>query len=129
MLFYLARSKNNKDHIKIWGSGKPHREFLHVDDLADACVYLMNTKDAGDLEGHVNIGMGQDISIRGLAELIQSVVGFKGSLTFDTSMPDGTPRKLLNVDKMNALGWRATRDLRAGIADTYAWYVESLKTR
>ena len=118
-----------ESELVIWGSGKPHREFLHVDDLADACVYLMNTKDAVDLEGHVNIGMGQDISIRDLAELIQSVVGFKGNLTFDTSMPDGTPRKLLNVDKMNALGWKATRDLRAGIADTYAWYVESLKTR
>jgi len=118
-----------ESELVIWGSGKPYREFLHVDDLADACVYLMNTKDAAELEGHVNIGMGQDISIRELAELIQSVVGFKGSLSFDTSMPDGTPRKLLNVDKMNALGWRATRDLKAGIADTYAWYVESLKTR
>ena len=115
--------------LSIWGSGTPRREFLHVDDLADACVYLMNTKNASDLNGHVNIGVGEDLSIRDLAELIQKVVGFEGQLTFDTSMPDGTPRKLLNVDKMNNLGWKATRDLESGIADTYAWYLKNLPTR
>ena len=118
-----------ESELMIWGSGRPKREFLHVDDLADACVYLMNNKDACDLDGHVNIGIGQDLSIRELAELIQSVVGFEGNLSFDPSMPDGTPRKLLNVDKINALGWTANRDLKSGIVDTYAWYLESLKTR
>ena len=115
--------------MSIWGSGTPRREFLHVDDLADACVYLMNSKDASDLDGHVNIGTGEDLSIRDLAELIQKVVSFEGALSFDASMPDGTPRKLLNVDKMNALGWKATRDLEEGITDTYQWYLSSLATQ
>ncbi len=114
--------------LSVWGSGNPRREFLHVDDLADACVYLMKTKDASDLDGHVNIGVGEDLSIRELAQLIQKVVGFDGQLTFDASMPDGTPRKLLNVDKMNGLGWKAGRDLESGIADTYAWYLKNLST-
>ncbi len=118
-----------ESELSIWGSGTPKREFLHVDDLADACVYLMKSKNASDLDGHVNIGTGEDLSIRELAELIQKVVGFEGKLSFDTSMPDGTPRKLLNVDKMNALGWRACRDLEQGIADTYQWYLNSLTAR
>ena len=115
--------------MSVWGSGTPQREFLHVDDLADACVYLMQTKDAADLGGHVNIGTGEDLSIRDLAELIKKVVGFEGELVFDSSKPDGTPRKLLNVSKLTELGWKASRGLDTGIASTYRWYLDHCVTQ
>ena len=114
-------ARDGSPYVEIWGTGTPRREFLHVDDLADACVHLMERSDeAPDL---VNIGAGTDISIRELAELIRDVVGYEGDLRFDTSKPDGTPRKLLDVGRMSALGWRAAVDLRGGIERTYAWYV------
>ncbi len=117
---------NGETQMSVWGSGTPKREFLHVDDLADACVFLMQNNSAADLDGHVNIGTGTDVSICELVELIQKIVGFSGELIFDASKPDGTPRKVLNVDKINALGWKAKRSLEPGIEETYKWYVSSL---
>ncbi|MDI3546997.1 MAG: GDP-L-fucose synthase [Halanaerobiales bacterium] len=110
---------NNKDEVVIWGTGKPRREFLHVDDLADAVVYLMNNYDGSEI---INIGTGKDISIRELTQLIKEIVGFEGKIVNDTSKPDGTPRKLLDVSKLNELGWKARIDLREGIKMTYEWY-------
>lgn len=115
----IAREPN----VTVWGSGKPLREFLHVDDCAAACVFLMQEYDEAEI---VNIGVGSDISILGLAELIRDVVGYEGELTFDASKPDGTPRKLVDVSRINALGWKATIDLRDGIESTYAWFQEAL---
>lgn len=108
----------NADSVVIWGTGTPRREFLHVDDLADAAVFLMQNYDA---PGILNVGVGEDISIRELAELICDVVGFKGELIFDSSKPDGTPRKLLDVSRLHAVGWRASIPLREGIQATYDW--------
>lgn len=102
--------------LVVWGSGKPLREFLHVDDMADACVFLME-KGVGD--GLINIGAGSDLSIRDLAGLVMEVVGFKGTIAFDASKPDGTPRKLMDSGRLNALGWHAKIPLREGIADAY----------
>jgi GDP-L-fucose synthase len=107
--------------VTVWGSGTPRREFLHVDDLAEAILYLLHAYDA---EPIVNIGWGKDISIRELAELIVSVIDYKGRLIFDTTKPDGTPRKLLDVTRLTELGWRAKIPLKIGIESTYAWFVE-----
>jgi GDP-L-fucose synthase len=107
--------------VTVWGTGTPRREFLHVDDLADACVFLMEHYDS---EQPVNVGWGEDISIRELAMLVQQVVGHAGELQFDTSKPDGTPRKLLDVSRLNALGWKPKISLREGIGATYRWFVE-----
>jgi GDP-L-fucose synthase len=101
----------------VWGSGRPMREFLYVDDMADACVYLM---ESGIGEGLFNVGTGEDVTIRDLAGMVMSVVGFKGEIVFDAGKPDGTPRKLLNVDRMRELGWQAKTPLRDGIARAYA---------
>lgn len=103
--------------LVVWGSGKPMREFLFVDDLADACVFLM---EQGESEGLFNIGTGEDVTIRELAETVMSVVGFEGNITFDANKPDGTPRKLLNVERLRTLGWQASTSLRDGIAIAYA---------
>lgn len=108
--------------LTVWGSGRPMREFLYVDDLADACVFLM---EKGVGSGLFNIGAGRDVTIRELAELIMSVVGFEGEIVFDASKPDGTPRKLLNVDRMRAMGWEAKTPLREGIGRAYADFVTS----
>jgi GDP-L-fucose synthase len=105
--------------VNIWGTGGPRREFLHVDDLADACLFLMLNYDSPEI---VNVGTGVDVTIRELAEMIQQVTGFKGRLTFDASKPDGTPRKLLDVSKLSGLGWKASIPLEQGVAETYAWY-------
>jgi GDP-L-fucose synthase len=105
--------------MTVWGSGTPLREFLHVDDLADATVHLAKTY-SGD--GHINIGSGEEISIRCLAELVCRVVGFKGDLVFDSSKPDGTPRKLCDVSKLKALGWNRARSLEDGVRQVYADY-------
>ena len=113
---------NDEDEVVIWGTGKPRREFLHVDDLADAVVYLMNNYDGNQF---VNIGVGEDISIQELAELIKDVVGFEGEIVNDTSKPDGTPRKLLDVSRLNEIGWEASIGLREGIKNTYEWYKEN----
>jgi GDP-L-fucose synthase len=109
--------------VTVWGTGTPRREFLHVDDLADAAVFLMENYDD---EAIVNVGVGEDVSIRELAELVAEAVGFRGDITFDTSKPDGTPRKQLDVSKLLTLGWRPRIGLREGIEQTYRWYVESI---
>ncbi|MHB0976067.1 MAG: GDP-L-fucose synthase [Candidatus Aquicultorales bacterium] len=111
--------------VAVWGSGKPRREFLHVDDLADACLFLMERYDGGDL---VNIGTGQDLTINELAGLIKNVVGFEGGIEFDASKPDGTPRKLLDVSKLTALGWSPKIGLEEGVRQTYEAYVEALES-
>ena len=114
-------AKTRKDsELIVWGSGKPRREFLHVDDLASACVLLLEQYDSPEI---INVGFGEDISIRELAELICDVVAFDGALTWDKNKPDGTPRKLLDVTKLRALGWRPSIPLREGIARTYEWFV------
>lgn len=105
--------------ITLWGSGKPLREFLYVDDLADACIFLM--KNYSDDE-HVNIGYGSDVTIRALAETISEVIGFEGTFVYDSTKPDGMPKKLLDSSKLAALGWRARTDLKQGIAKAYDWY-------
>src|SRR5690606_11358664 len=102
--------------LTVWGTGSPRREFMHVDDMADACLFLM---ESGVESGLFNIGVGEDLSIRELAELVMEIVGFEGEIRFDTSKPDGTPRKLLSVDHINALGWKARIGLADGIAQTY----------
>lgn len=108
-----------EDAVTVWGTGSPKREFLHVDDLADACVFLMASYSSDEI---VNIGWGRDISIAELAELVRRVVGFEGEIVFDTEKPDGTPRKLLDTEKLAALGWQPSIALEAGIAETYRWY-------
>ena len=109
--------------VAIWGSGEPRREFLHVDDLADALVFLMRHYSA---EGHVNIGTGEEVTIRGLAEAIAACVGYDGDFVFDRSKPDGTPRKLADVSKLAGLGWRARTPLAEGLDSTYRWFVENV---
>jgi GDP-L-fucose synthase len=116
--FHEAEERNDPS-VTVWGSGTPRREFLHVDDLADACVYLMNTYSGSAI---VNVGVGEDISISELAELIRDVVGYRGRIQYDTTKPDGTPRKLLDVSKLHDLGWEASITLREGLEQTYAWY-------
>jgi GDP-L-fucose synthase len=118
---HIARQEG-KAELVVWGSGQPRREFLHVDDLAAACIFLLENYDRPEI---VNIGCGEDISIRGLAELICEVVGFHGDLAWDTTKPDGTPRKLLDVSKIHALGWRHRIGLRDGVARTYQWFLEN----
>jgi GDP-L-fucose synthase len=103
----------------VWGTGNPRREFLHVDDLADAALFLLKKYDSPEI---INVGCGEDISIRELAELICDVVGFEGELAWDTAKPDGTPRKLLDVSKIHALGWNHRIGLREGIERTYDWF-------
>ncbi len=102
------------------------REFLHVDDMADACVYLMENYDVADIGEFVNIGVGEDLTIRDLAELIKDIVGYEGEIVFDTSKPDGTPRKLLDVTKLHNLGWQAKISLEGGIKQAYNWYRDHL---
>ena len=113
--FHEAKT-SHAPSVTVWGTGTPLREFLHVDDLAEACVFLLREYNGADW---LNIGVGEDISIRELAELVKEIVGFEGELIFDTSKPDGTPRKLMDVSKINALGWKAKIGLREGIASVY----------
>jgi GDP-L-fucose synthase len=117
--FHQAK-KDGDAEVTIWGTGTPRREFLHVDDLADACFFLMHEYDGPQI---LNIGTGQDLTIADLAELVKEVVGFRGKILLDRTKPDGTPRKLLDVSRMQALGWRAKIPLQQGLAETYAWYV------
>ncbi|MGU8585783.1 GDP-L-fucose synthase [Clostridium perfringens] len=121
--FHEAKVNNSKV-VEVWGTGKPLREFLYVDDMADACVFLMENYDG---EQHVNIGTGVEVSIRELAETVKEVVGFAGELVFNTDMPDGTPRKLTTVDKLNGLGWKHKVDLNNGITMAYEWFLENYK--
>jgi GDP-L-fucose synthase len=115
---------NNLPQVEVWGTGKPLREFLYIDDMADACVFLMENYDG---EGHVNIGTGDEISIGELAQLIKRVVGYEGDIVFNTNMPDGTPRKLTDVSKLHGLGWRYKIELEEGIRLTYEWFKENWK--
>lgn len=111
---------NDEMTVSLWGTGSPYREFLHVDDLADACLFLMNNYDDPAI---INVGTGKDITIRELALLIRDIVDFKGDIVWDNSKPDGTPRKLLNVSKINDLGWKSKISLKVGIEKTYDWFI------
>ena len=115
---------NGSDTVEVWGTGTPLREFIYVDDMADACVFLMENYDG---EQHVNIGTGEEVSIRELAETVKEVVGFDGELVFNTDMPDGTPRKLTTVDKLHRLGWKHKVSLNEGIRLAYEWFLENYK--
>ena len=118
--FHEARAEGNRS-VVIWGSGAPRREFLHVDDLADACVFLMRHYDR---PGHVNVGTGEDVTIAALADLLRETIHPRAVLEFDSSKPDGAPRKLLDVSRLHSLGWRHRLELRDGIAATYQWFLE-----
>ncbi|MCA9580448.1 MAG: GDP-L-fucose synthase [Myxococcales bacterium] len=118
--FHEAKGRDDAE-VVMWGTGLPRREFLHVDDLADACVFLMENYSGEEI---VNVGVGQDVTIAELGTIIRDVVGFKGTIVQDTSKPDGTPRKLLDVSRLNALGWKAKTPLRDGIEATYRWFLE-----
>ncbi|MBI4707193.1 MAG: GDP-L-fucose synthase [Candidatus Omnitrophica bacterium] len=113
------------EYVEIWGSGSPYREFLYVDDLADACIFLMENYDQKDLGEFVNIGTGEDIKIMDLAKLIKEIIGFEGHIKNDPSKPDGTPKKLLDISRIKALGWEPKTSLSKGIKKTYDWYVEA----
>lgn len=125
--FHDAKMKGEAG-VEVWGSGSPRREFLYVDDMADACLFVMGLEDeayeavTGPMRSHLNVGTGEDISIRELAKMISEVVGYEGEIRFDPGKPDGAPRKLLNVDRLRGLGWEAKTGLREGLARTYDWF-------
>lgn len=119
--FHEAKVNGAKE-VVVWGSGSPFREFLHVDDLAEATVFLLQNYSAHE---HVNMGSGSEVSIKELAEMVKEVVGFQGQLTWDTSKPDGTPRKLIDSSKLANMGWQARIPLKEGLAETYKWYCEN----
>jgi GDP-L-fucose synthase len=124
---------NDSEEVSVWGSGQPRREFLHVDDMAAAAVFVMRLpveeyhRHTSARQSHINIGCGEDVSIADLAQMIAEVVGFAGRIRFDTSKPDGTPRKLLDVSRINSLGWKAKINLRVGIEETYNWFLKNKK--
>lgn len=123
LLRKVIEAKNNdSESVTIWGSGSPKREFLYVDDLAKACLFLMQNYNSPEI---INIGTGEDLSIKELAILIKEIVGFSGNLIFDSSKPDGTPRKLLDVSKINKLGWKHENDLKQGVLKTIMWLEET----
>ena len=130
--FHTAVKKNYKE-VTIWGSGSPMREFLHVKDMANASIYLMNLskdkyKDAtSEMLSHINVGTGKDCSIKELAEIISDVTNFKGKIIFDASKPDGAPRKLMDVSRLNKLGWNHSITLKDGLEQTYDWYLNNIK--
>lgn len=121
--FYEAKTRNEKK-VLIWGSGKPKREFLHIDDLANACVFLMKNYNSSEI---INIGTGKDVSIKKLAEEIKEISGYNGKIVWDKSKPDGAPRKLLDVSKISKLGWKHKINLKEGVKTTYEWYYEWYK--
>lgn len=120
--------------VVVWGTGTPMREFLHVDDMAAACVHVMNlpretyTAHTDPMASHINVGTGQDCTIAQLAHTLAQVIGFEGKVVFDASKPDGTPRKLLNVDKLHSLGWQAQTPLHQGLEQTYAWFLQNAQS-
>jgi len=119
--FHEAK-RDGIDTVTVWGTGVPRREFLHVDDLADACLMLIDKYDSPET---INVGWGDDLPIKDLAETVAAVVGFEGAIEWDTSKPDGMPRKLLDTSRINALGWYPTIKLRDGVTSTYAWYLDN----
>jgi GDP-L-fucose synthase len=119
--FHEAK-ENNSPFVEVWGTGTPKREFLYSDDLAEACIFLMNNYEGNAI---VNVGVGEDITIKDLAEAIRGVVGYSGEIKFDTSKPDGTPRKLVDVTKINSLGWHAKISLQEGLEKAYAWFLKN----
>ncbi len=119
---FIEAKEQNAPSVTLWGTGKPRREFLYVDDMADACIFLMERYDGNEI---VNIGTGEDVTILEVAEMIKEIVGFTGEIRFDTSKPDGTPRKLLDVSKINALGWKAATPLKIGLQQAIAWYQQN----
>jgi GDP-L-fucose synthase len=121
MIRRFSEAKGGGGPVTLWGTGTPRREFLHVDDLAAACLFLLENYDGDE---HVNVGTGTDVSIAELARLVADVVGYDGPVTWDATKPDGTPRKLLDVAKLTTLGWRARIGLREGLKSTYAWFLE-----
>lgn len=118
--FHEAKQRGDSE-VVMWGTGTPKREFLHVDDLGDACVYLMESYSGEDF---VNVGVGDDVTIRELADLIKEVVGFEGKIVQDLTKPDGTPRKLMDVSRLSGLGWKAQISLKNGVAETYQWFLD-----
>ena len=120
--FHEAKVRGDKE-IKLWGTGSPYREFLHVDDLADACLFLMENYNQNEI---INIGSGKDLTIKDLALLMKNIIGFEGEIYFDSSKPDGTPKKLLDVSKLHSLGWNHTIELEQGIKETYQDYLTTL---
>ena len=128
-----ANDENNKNEVVIWGTGKPLREFLYVEDVADAILFLMENVNARDLYekgiSHINVGTGKDISINELAKLIADIIGFNGEIIHDKTKPDGTPRKLLDVSRINSLGWKYKTELKEGVEKTYYWFLKNLEAR
>lgn len=126
--------REGRDEVVVWGTGTPRREFLHVDDMAEASLFVMNLDPATygantqPMLSHINVGTGEDVSIRELAELLAEVTGFKGRLVFDATKPDGTPRKLMDVSRLASMGWRARTGLRDGIEGTYRWFLQNADT-
>ncbi|MEZ5755966.1 MAG: GDP-L-fucose synthase [Paracoccaceae bacterium] len=123
--------QEGRDEVVVWGTGTPRREFLHVDDMAEASLFVMNLERATyeantqPMLSHINVGTGEDVSIRELAEVLAEVTGFKGRLVFDATKPDGTPRKLMDVSRLASMGWRARTGLREGIEETYRWFLQN----
>ncbi len=128
--FHEAKVRGDEE-VVVWGSGEPMREFLHVDDMASACVHVMNLDievyqaNTEPMLSHINVGTGIDCTIRELAETVKAVVGYEGELRFDASKPDGTPRKLMNVSRLRSLGWSASTELKEGLTQTYAWFKDN----
>ena len=122
---------NKIESVEVWGSGKPKREFLHVDDLADACLFLLNNMDANQLYrqniSHINIGSGEEVSINELALIIKDIVSYQGDIQFNSDYPDGMPRKLLDVSRITSMGWKSSIDLDTGIKTVYKWYLNNLQ--
>ncbi len=127
--FHEAKLRGDKE-VVVWGTGTPMREFLHVDDMAAACIHVMNldkgiySEHTQPMMSHINVGTGVDCTIRELAETMKQVVGFEGEIVFDTSKPDGTPRKLMDVSRLERLGWKASVSLQDGLGMTYQWFLE-----
>ena len=129
-LIDTEKDLDNDANVEVWGTGNPLREFIHVDDVADACLYLMNNIDADELYNsgisHINIGSGEEVSIKELAIMIKKVIDYKGDLVFNSDYPDGTPRKLLDVSRLNAMGWKSKIKLEDGLKSVYEWYLDKL---
>jgi GDP-L-fucose synthase len=127
-----AATREGLDEVVVWGSGRPRREFLHVDDMAAASLFVMDlpyetyAAETEPMLSHINVGTGTDVSIGELAQMIAEVTGFKGKLSFDATKPDGTMRKLMDVSRLERLGWKASIDLRAGLTATYDWYLKQI---